>query len=154
MTRGPPRAPGAARRSPRRPWRAPPRRPASRSRPRPPSGSGDRRRGGRGATAPPPGAAGGGAQAGDEVDQRLEIALRPPGHGKTSLALIERRLLRFFIGRSSKGVEDRMSDREIKVTDKRMFNPDGELREEYRFLEENATAAAAAGQPSETSAEP
>jgi hypothetical protein len=32
-------------------------------------------------------------------------------------------------------------NREIKVTDKRMFTPDGELREEYRFLEEKSTAA-------------
>jgi Domain of unknown function (DUF1844) len=32
-------------------------------------------------------------------------------------------------------------DREIKVTDKRMFTPDGELREEYRFLGEKSTAA-------------
>lgn len=34
-------------------------------------------------------------------------------------------------------------DREIKVTDKRMFTPDGELREEYRFLSEKSTAAPA-----------
>lgn len=32
-------------------------------------------------------------------------------------------------------------DREIKVTDKRMFTPEGELREEYRGLLEKATAA-------------
>jgi hypothetical protein len=32
-------------------------------------------------------------------------------------------------------------DREIKVTDKRMFTPDGELREEYRGLLEKAIAA-------------
>jgi Domain of unknown function (DUF1844) len=32
-------------------------------------------------------------------------------------------------------------DREIKVTDKRMFTPEGELREEYRFLAEKSTAA-------------
>jgi uncharacterized protein DUF1844 len=30
--------------------------------------------------------------------------------------------------------------KEIKVTDKRMFTPEGELREEYRFLAEKATA--------------
>lgn len=30
-------------------------------------------------------------------------------------------------------------DREIKVTDKRMFTPNGELREEYRFLDEKST---------------
>jgi hypothetical protein len=29
--------------------------------------------------------------------------------------------------------------KEIKVTDKRMFTPDGELREEYRFLGEKST---------------
>ncbi len=39
-----------------------------------------------------------------------------------------------------------MSDREIKVTDKRMFTTEGELKEEYRFLEEKATAAAAAAE--------
>jgi Domain of unknown function (DUF1844) len=31
---------------------------------------------------------------------------------------------------------------DLKVTDKRMFTPDGELREEYRFLSEKSTAAA------------
>ena len=31
--------------------------------------------------------------------------------------------------------------KEIKVTDKRMFTPDGELREEYRVLQEKSTAA-------------
>ena len=40
-------------------------------------------------------------------------------------------------------------DREIKVTDKRMFTPEGELREEYRGLLEKATAA-----PPTASAEP
>jgi len=30
-------------------------------------------------------------------------------------------------------------DKEIKVTDKRMFTPEGELREEYRFLNEKST---------------
>ena len=40
-------------------------------------------------------------------------------------------------------------DREIKVTDKRMFTPEGELREEYRGLLEKATAA-----PSTATAEP
>jgi Domain of unknown function (DUF1844) len=35
-------------------------------------------------------------------------------------------------------------DKEIKVTDKRMFLPDGELREEYRFLDEKSTAPAEA----------
>jgi hypothetical protein len=33
-----------------------------------------------------------------------------------------------------------VSDKEIKVTDKRMFMPDGALREEYRFLDEKSTA--------------
>lgn len=37
-----------------------------------------------------------------------------------------------------------MSEKEIKVHDKRMFTPDGALREEYRFLDEKATAAAEA----------
>jgi hypothetical protein len=32
--------------------------------------------------------------------------------------------------------------KEIKVTDKRMFTPEGELREEYRFLSEKSTATA------------
>jgi hypothetical protein len=31
-------------------------------------------------------------------------------------------------------------EKELKVTDKRMFTPDGELREEYRFLNEKSTA--------------
>lgn len=35
-------------------------------------------------------------------------------------------------------------EKQIKVTDKRMFTPDGELREEYRGLAEKSTAAAAA----------
>lgn len=39
--------------------------------------------------------------------------------------------------------------REIKVTDKRMFQPDGELREEYRFLDEKSTEPAAAETPPE-----
>lgn len=33
--------------------------------------------------------------------------------------------------------------KEIKVTDKRMFTPEGELREEYRFLNEKSTATTA-----------
>lgn len=45
-----------------------------------------------------------------------------------------------------------MSDTEIKVTDKRMFTPDGRLREEYQFLEERlegkgAAPAGAGGEP-------
>ena len=42
-----------------------------------------------------------------------------------------------------------MSQSEIKVTDKRMFTSDGELREEYRFLEsqqEREAPAAGAGE--------
>lgn len=35
------------------------------------------------------------------------------------------------------------NEKEIKVTDKRMFTPDGELREEYRFLDQKSTAAGA-----------
>lgn len=35
-------------------------------------------------------------------------------------------------------------DKEIKVTDKRMFTSDGELREEYRFLNEKSTPEPAA----------
>src|SRR6185436_9689176 len=43
-----------------------------------------------------------------------------------------------------KGVSIRVSSQEkqIKVTDKRMFTPEGDLREEYRFLTEKSTAAA------------
>lgn len=52
--------------------------------------------------------------------------------------------------------------KEIKVTDKRMFTPEGELREEYRDLAEKATAAGAsepapppaASRPSEPAREP
>ncbi|HYU31749.1 MAG TPA: DUF1844 domain-containing protein [Thermoanaerobaculia bacterium] len=35
-------------------------------------------------------------------------------------------------------------EKQIKVTDKRMFTPEGDLREEYRFLAEKSTADAAA----------
>lgn len=42
-------------------------------------------------------------------------------------------------------------EKQIKVTDKRMFTPDGELREEYRFLSEKSTAAAAAPEPAPAS---
>lgn len=34
--------------------------------------------------------------------------------------------------------------KEIKVTDKRMFTPEGELKEEYRFLDEKSTSTAQA----------
>lgn len=46
--------------------------------------------------------------------------------------------------------------KEIKITDKRMFTPDGNLREEYRFLEEKSTAAATAdaGAPAPTAPPP
>jgi hypothetical protein len=44
--------------------------------------------------------------------------------------------------------------RDIKVTDKRMFTPDGELREEYRFLNEKSTATATPEPPAERSPEP
>lgn len=37
--------------------------------------------------------------------------------------------------------------KELKVTDKRMFTPDGELREEYRFIDEKSTSAPAAPEP-------
>jgi hypothetical protein len=40
----------------------------------------------------------------------------------------------------------RLSDESIKVTDKRMFTPDGELREEYRFLDERAKAPESAAE--------
>jgi len=38
--------------------------------------------------------------------------------------------------------EDRVGDKELKVTDKRMFTAQGELREEYRHLESEAEAVA------------
>ena len=53
-----------------------------------------------------------------------------------------------------------MSDKQIKVTDKRIFTPGGDLKEEYRFLEENATegpeapAAATAAPPAAAGHEP
>jgi hypothetical protein len=40
--------------------------------------------------------------------------------------------------------------KEIKVTDKRMFTPDGELREEYRDLLEKATAEPEPAPPQES----
>jgi hypothetical protein len=40
-------------------------------------------------------------------------------------------------------VSDKDDDREMKVTDRRMFTPDGELREEYRFIEQEAAERAA-----------
>ncbi len=46
--------------------------------------------------------------------------------------------------------------REIKVTDKRMFTAEGNLKEEYRFLDEKSTApdALAAAEPAPPSPEP
>lgn len=46
-----------------------------------------------------------------------------------------------------------MSDESIKVTDKRMFTPDGQLREEYRFLEDRTNRSPQEG-PQETAASP
>jgi hypothetical protein len=37
--------------------------------------------------------------------------------------------------------------KEIKVTDKRMFTPDGRLKEEYRFLDEKSTVADGPAEP-------
>jgi len=37
--------------------------------------------------------------------------------------------------------------KELKVTDKRMFTPEGDLKEEYRFLDEKSTSAAPAEPP-------
>lgn len=50
-------------------------------------------------------------------------------------------------------------NKEMKVTDKRMFTPEGELREEYRFLNEKSTApepepAAEAPRPEASRPEP
>lgn len=46
-------------------------------------------------------------------------------------------------------------NKDIKVTDKRMFTADGQLREEYRFLNEKSTATAAPEEaPAERSPEP
>jgi Domain of unknown function (DUF1844) len=58
-------------------------------------------------------------------------------------------LLRFFnsssqAARKEQGSEVSNEKKELKVTDKRMFTPDGELREEYRFLSEKSTSAPAA----------
>ncbi len=53
-----------------------------------------------------------------------------------------------------KGRAGTVSEKEIKVLDKRIFTPEGELREEYRFLEDAATAAAEAPPPSERPAPP
>lgn len=42
--------------------------------------------------------------------------------------------------------------KEIKITDKRMFLPDGKLREEYKFLDEKSTAEPAPEPPAATPA--
>jgi hypothetical protein len=42
-----------------------------------------------------------------------------------------------------------VSEEGMKVTDKRMFTPEGELREEYRFLEEQAKHREPAARPAE-----
>ena len=45
-------------------------------------------------------------------------------------------------------------DKEMKVTDKRMFTPEGELREEYRFLNEKSTATAETTEPAPEASRP
>ncbi len=40
-----------------------------------------------------------------------------------------------------------MSESQIKVTDKRIFTPDGQLREEYRHMDEASPSAPAAAPP-------
>ena len=45
-------------------------------------------------------------------------------------------------------------EKQLKVTDKRMFTPEGDLREEYRFLGEEATAAPAIEPEPEPAAPP
>lgn len=44
--------------------------------------------------------------------------------------------------------------RAIKVTDKRMFTPEGELREEYRFLGEKSTERQEAEEPPQPAPQP
>ena len=53
----------------------------------------------------------------------------------TALRKAARKESRSEVGNEGKEIE-------IKVTDKRMFTPEGELREEYRFLSEKSTATA------------
>ena len=53
--------------------------------------------------------------------------------------------------------EKPVDDKELKVTDKRMFTPDGELREEFRHLERKGAAGeepAATAEAAEAQAEP
>jgi len=45
-------------------------------------------------------------------------------------------------------------DKEMKVTDKRMFTPEGELREEYRFLNEKSTTTAETTEPAPEASRP
>jgi len=45
-------------------------------------------------------------------------------------------------------------EKQIKVTDKRMFTPEGDLREEYRFLTEKSTAEAEPAPAAAASAAP
>ena len=65
-------------------------------------------------------------------------------------------MLRFFneflAAGKKRGSEVSNEKKEIKVTDKRMFTPEGELREEYRFLSEKSTSAAAEPAPAATPA--
>jgi uncharacterized protein DUF1844 len=68
-------------------------------------------------------------------------------------------LLRFFNDFSPAAGKERGSEvsneqKEIKVTDKRMFTPEGELREEYRFLNEKSTATATEAAPEVSPPEP
>lgn len=49
--------------------------------------------------------------------------------------------------------KEKLEEPKVKVTDKRMFGPDGQLREEYRFLEESETSAAARGASRQPAAE-
>ncbi len=43
-----------------------------------------------------------------------------------------------------------MSDRRVKVTDRRMFNLDGELRDEFRHLEDDTAPAADTGEKADS----
>jgi hypothetical protein len=60
----------------------------------------------------------------------------------------------FAGGRKERGSEVSNEKREIKVTDKRIFTPDGALREEYRFLNEKSTSEAVEAVPPEPEPEP
>ena len=56
--------------------------------------------------------------------------------------------------RDPKHVEPAHVSKDIKVTDKRIFNAEGELRDEFRFLEEAAATAAPEPQPPAAAAPP